>query len=150
MSSAGPTIFWRRSCKIRPCRRRERRAPRPRGPALFSDQRVGQLRSFGTAPNLTFAPLEVRIIILAPGIDIAARRPIVPLSGHLVHPAGLRRGKVVHLRAVGGHVEKLPRLLEARDEFPLAVADGAVPFLLPKDRLEIGRASCRERVCQYV
>src|SRR3546814_7780653 len=70
MSSAGPTIFWRRSCKIRPCRRRERRAPRPRGPALFSDQRVGQLRSFGTAPNLTFAPLEVRIIILAPGIDI--------------------------------------------------------------------------------
>src|SRR3546814_12845481 len=83
-------------------------------------------------------------------------------------------------------------LLEARDEFPLAVADGAVSFMLPKDRLaarqrlaakggghrtafhwqdgmaiegfgvggarqfaqrrhaEIGRASCRERVCQYV
>src|SRR3546814_19975888 len=26
-------------------------------------------------------------------------------------------------------------LLEARDEFPLAVADGAVSFMLPKDRL---------------
>src|SRR3546814_1802788 len=96
---------------------------------------MGQLRSFGTAPDLTFPSFEVRVISVAPRVDIAARRPSVPLAGHLANPIGLLRGKIVHFRAVGRHIEELPRLLEARDEFPLAVADGAVSFMLPEDRL---------------
>src|SRR3546814_5566727 len=78
---------------------------------------MGQLRSFGTAPDLTFPPIEVRVISVAPRVDIAARRPSVPLPRHLAHPVGLLRGKIVHFGAIGRHVEELPRLLEARDEF---------------------------------
>src|SRR3546814_15517324 len=96
---------------------------------------MGQWRSFGTAPELPFPPIELRVISVAARVDIAARRPSVPVPRHLAHPVGLLRGKIVHFGAIGRHVEELPRLLEARDEFPLAVADGAVSFMLPKDRL---------------
>src|SRR3546814_12822664 len=88
--------------------------------------------------------LLVHRLILPERIVRRVRGDLAP-EADLIEPALLREGA----RRTGGEV-KIVIVAIARPPFDAVVARGILFEAVGQVLLEIGRASCRERVCQYV
>ena len=93
----------------------------------------------GSRHGSTLVLLPLLLLLFSPGflqgprLDAATLGPGLVERFQLLHLPGIPGGQVVHLRAVGVDVVKLPAAGEFRNQLPLALADSAVSFVLPID-----------------
>src|SRR3546814_19337298 len=94
------------------------------------------------------------------GVGQFFERPFHPPFGHAL--AGMLAGIKPHLRVAASHFNAVDRLTfeagaQAAVRDPVTLGDRSDQVVVPFHRIgreigdpQIGRASCRERVCQYV
>src|SRR3546814_6862286 len=74
---------------------------------------------------------------------------LIDRSGGHIHPLNLALGEATALESLGGviHEDSTVLAIERGEPVRVRTAHGVVNA---RFAIEIGRASCRERVCQYV